>query len=334
MKRWIGYPTGAWLLAISALYGCGGNDNPTNTPSDDPPAAVADLTVVSADDTTLTLAWTAPADPSKRAAVEAYDLRYAKAMITNDTWDDATQAVGEPVPADSGTADTMTVGGLEFATMYYFALKSRDDKDQWSALSNILAASTDTIDNRLIAYYPLVDDSADVTGMNPPIHLVNAPFQAGGIYLNGVYLNSGEPDRSGGWTPTLDSLDLASFTISARFKVDEYDTTGYRPVFVAGDAWRWAGVRLENDSTVTLMYNDGGTVHTDAIYMPETWHEAAITYDGTTLELFFDGTKVAEKETALITGDRRQVGTFNNGNGYAFKGIFGRLKVYSAVVRP
>jgi len=134
-------------------------------------------------------------------------------------------------------------------------------------------------------------------------------------------------------TPTLDSIDLESFTISARFKVSEYDST-FRPVFVAGGAWRWAGVRLESDSTVTLMYNDGGTVHTDVVYTLDTWHEAAIAYDGATVELFFDGTKEAEKEATLITGDRRQVSTDNSGNGHVFKGIFGGLKIYSTVVEP
>ncbi len=49
----------------------------------------------------------------------------------------ATTVTGEPVPTLAGTIQTCTVTGLNFGTTYYFALKTADERGNWSAISNI-----------------------------------------------------------------------------------------------------------------------------------------------------------------------------------------------------
>jgi chitodextrinase len=85
---------------------------------------------------TATLTWTAPGDDGSVGQAVAYDVRYATAPITAATFGSATP-VSPPTPQSAGAAETMTVGNLKESTTYYFALKTVDDTQTWSALSNV-----------------------------------------------------------------------------------------------------------------------------------------------------------------------------------------------------
>ena len=56
-----------------------------------------------------------------------------------------------------------------------------------SIFSNSYAQNLDHL--KLIAHYPLSSDANDVTGNQAPMTLINTPFQDGGIYCNGNYIN-------------------------------------------------------------------------------------------------------------------------------------------------
>jgi len=47
-----------------------------------------------------------------------------------------------PTPGQAGSAELFTIDGLTPETHYFFALKSADEKPNWSDLSNIAAEST------------------------------------------------------------------------------------------------------------------------------------------------------------------------------------------------
>ncbi len=166
------------------------------------------------------------------------------------------------------------------------------------------------------------------------MNMHNTPFQEGGIYCNGIYSGSGDPNRCWAFTPKLTALDFDSFTISARFKPSEYYEDTFRPALMGGNSWRWLGIRLEMDSTVTLLYNNATSVRTETTYTPGTWHEGVITYDGTTAILYLDGTEIASEDIVLKHEEDANLSIANGANGKTFKGHFGRLKVYSEVVAP
>lgn len=320
-------------LIVVALSGCG-DDGPTDLPQNSPPASVTDLAAAAAGDSSITLAWNAPADPGKIASVASYDLRFSTSAITDGTWDGATPATGEPDPGEAGAGETVTVAGLSLGTEYFFALKSSDDKNEWSGLSNVAAAATDSVDDCLIAYWTLVNDSTDRTGGNDPLHLLRAPFENGGIYCSGLSLSDDGVNGYGAWSSTMESLDFSAFTIRARFQPEEYYQDKSRPVFVGGDLFRWFGYRLETDSTVTLMYN-GGAVKTSTVrYTTGVWQVGTITYDGTTARLYLDDVLACEIAITLDHGENRNVSTTNNSSGNAFKGWISRLRVYDGVVTP
>jgi len=330
-RTWAVFITFAGLLF---LISCGSDDGGPTGSSNKVPATVTDLAVTILGDSTVSLTWTAPSDPGKALVVSAYDLRYATTTITDATWDGASQAAEEPTPGASGAPETFTVEGLDLGTSYSFAIKSIDDENAASGLSNVVSATTDSIDDRLIAYYPLVDDSADVTGMNDPMSLLNTPFQNGGIYCNGVSVSGSDPNPSNAETPTIDSLDFGGFTIRVRFQPEWADTVFYNPVIVGGGSYRWMDLRLLPDSTVGLMYNGGGVATGTARYAPGTWYEGTITYDGTTGRLYLDDTLAAEATFTLTHGDDRNLGITNYSNGTVYYGTLGWLKIYDGVVTP
>ncbi|MBN1825494.1 MAG: hypothetical protein JW958_04445 [Candidatus Eisenbacteria bacterium] len=325
----------AWLIVTALpIAGCGGGDDgPTGGGGDTTgPAAVADLSAASAGDSSITLVWTTPADPAKTFDVSRYDLRYSSATITTGNWDTADTLSGEPIPGAPGEPETLTVAGLDLGASYFFALRSEDAAGNLSDLSNPLAAATDSIDDRLIAYYPLVENAGDVTGFHGPMSLYNTPFQEAGIYCNGVYLDGINEGGCHAGT-TIDSLDFAAFTISARFKPAAAGP-GSHPVFVGGDLWRWMSFRLEPDSTVSLMVNGGVVQRSSARYTPGAWHEGRITYDGQTARLYLDDGLACERDAVLDHGNDRGLGISNSSHGTVFQGIFGRMKIYDGVVAP
>lgn len=86
----------------------------------------------------VTLSWTAPGDDGMVGRAQAYSLRYSLAPITESNFNSATAVAGLPAPAPPGSTESFTVGGLVPNTVYYFAIKTRDEAFNWSPLSNVL----------------------------------------------------------------------------------------------------------------------------------------------------------------------------------------------------
>jgi chitodextrinase len=105
------------------------------------PAAVTDLSATSTGPD-LTISWTAPGDDGQKGTATLYDLRLARSTIGDTTFTMATAVPGVPPPAVAGTRQSVTLSGLTESTDYYFALKTKDDTDTWSGLSNVLKVTT------------------------------------------------------------------------------------------------------------------------------------------------------------------------------------------------
>jgi len=106
------------------------------------PAAVTDLVARDPKSNFITLTWTASGDDGDSGKATAYDVRYSTAPITESNFAAATKASGAPAPKAAGMQENFTVGGLNFKTTYYFALKVLDEQGNTSALSNSPAATT------------------------------------------------------------------------------------------------------------------------------------------------------------------------------------------------
>ncbi len=105
------------------------------------PQAIANLAVGEVTSTTVTLTWTASGDDGTGGTATAYDLRYSTAPITAENFISATpvSTVGAPKIGDS--AEIFTITGLATGTKHYFAIKVRDEANNWSTISNIIDAT-------------------------------------------------------------------------------------------------------------------------------------------------------------------------------------------------
>jgi hypothetical protein len=114
-----------------------------------PPAAVTNLATSSPSSSTVVLTWTAPGDDGSAGTAASYDLRRSASPITSDAlFNAATPVAGTvPAPAAAGTSQNMTVTGLSASTTYYFAIKTKDEALNTSAVSNSPSATTSASGN-------------------------------------------------------------------------------------------------------------------------------------------------------------------------------------------
>jgi hypothetical protein len=94
----------------------------------------------------VTLLWTATGDDSLSGVATAFDMRFSTGPITATNFLTGTPVAGMPAPAGSGTTQQVTVQGLNSNTTYYFAMKTVDERGNWSALSNVVVRTSQLVD--------------------------------------------------------------------------------------------------------------------------------------------------------------------------------------------
>jgi len=152
----------------------------TLPPDVTPPAAISDLSVTSVDDKSVQLSWTAPGDDGTAGLATGYDLRYSTAPIDDGNWDQAAPVAGLPAPLPAGSTQQFTVIGLLPLTEYFFGLKTSDEENNTSALSNI--ATTTTAEPPLVTSV-VIADKAGVTTVDYPVTL-SLVFRKGDVPAN------------------------------------------------------------------------------------------------------------------------------------------------------
>ncbi len=108
-----------------------------------PPEALITLTVVSKDQSSVTLTWSVGS--TNLDVAQEYDIRYSTNIITPTNFDSAAQAQLTPIfypdLEPNGARRTYVVAGLQQqGVTYYFALKSKYGNSDWSSISNMVSA--------------------------------------------------------------------------------------------------------------------------------------------------------------------------------------------------
>lgn len=94
------------------------------------------LSAISAEAGTIYLQWTAPGDDGYVGTASKYELRYSTSVITHTNWANATLIPNLPVPKSAGGKEKLVLTGFTPGVTYYFAIKTADEKNNWSGVSN------------------------------------------------------------------------------------------------------------------------------------------------------------------------------------------------------
>jgi hypothetical protein len=112
-----------------------------------PPATINNLTATMVSDQNIVMTWTAPGDDGTLGVASGYDLRYSTSPITDDaSFSAATPVTVQPVPSGPGSVQSYVLMGLTAGTHYYFAIKARDEVNNWSALGTVLSVTMQATD--------------------------------------------------------------------------------------------------------------------------------------------------------------------------------------------
>ena len=94
--------------------------------------------IAHADYPDILLFWTAPSDNGKLGCAVSYDMRWATVPITDQNFNLCPRLANPPVALTPGAMQVYVVKGFDPMGIYFFALKSVDDRGNWSALSNVV----------------------------------------------------------------------------------------------------------------------------------------------------------------------------------------------------
>lgn len=208
-----------------------------------PPAQVTDLTAVSASTTSAKLTWTAPGEDGHLRTASTYDIRYSTSNIASETaWSGATPVSGLQPPAAPGTGQSVTIGGLQPNTTYYFAIKTADAAGNWSPYSNVVSRTTNPAGiiplttNMVTKESTLADNPGDLVDEQGtfPSGVPSNQWTAGGAagnYPLSAYINLGRTyhitdvrifDSNGSGTFILSSGTPGSWTVRQTISTNVY----------------------------------------------------------------------------------------------------------------
>lgn len=107
------------------------------------PSRIDDVTAISLSQTSIRVQWSAPGDDGAVGTAQTYEIRYRTSTIDASNWSSSSQLMIAPVPKVSGTLQMFDLLNLTPNTRYYFAIKTRDEAMNESAISNVASVTTD-----------------------------------------------------------------------------------------------------------------------------------------------------------------------------------------------
>ncbi len=107
-----------------------------------PPATVTDLIALTLTSSSVALVWISPGDDGISGQAAIYDIRYAFAEITDQTWSSAVKVDGAPTPKPAGQVETLVITNLPPGEDLYYALRTYDEAQNESKLSNNVKITT------------------------------------------------------------------------------------------------------------------------------------------------------------------------------------------------
>lgn len=108
--------------------------------------------MAAASEVKITLNWTTPGDDGWVGRASHYDVRVSRAPINEGNFHRAGKVAGFLTPGPSGRVENMVVTGLTAGVDYYFAIKTRDERGNWSPISNVVLWSNPLLDAAIATF--------------------------------------------------------------------------------------------------------------------------------------------------------------------------------------
>jgi len=142
-------------VTLKAEDGSGNQGNETSLTLNVDTTAPSDILDLSANQGNnrgeISLTWTAPGDDGNNGTASEYILRYSTSSeITSLNWASSTDIISEPAPSVSGSTESLTVSNLDTSQTYYWSIKSEDEMDNSSDISNSASSSPSGLANNLV----------------------------------------------------------------------------------------------------------------------------------------------------------------------------------------
>ncbi len=137
----------AHRIALTVLsLGLTACSNGLSEPEDQtPPFTVIDLRVEFVLDTYADVSWTAPGDDDRQGTASRYEVRFLEGELTDATWSAAAVASDISAPQEAGSIEVMRVAGLAPGTAYQIGMRTFDDRQLGSGISNVVSVGTGTV---------------------------------------------------------------------------------------------------------------------------------------------------------------------------------------------
>jgi len=100
----------------------------------------------------IDISWIAPFDDGKSNKGENYYIKYAAFSIEESNWEYATPIVFPPSPGNAGTSQEFTITEIDNNAFYYIGIKTGDETDNISDISNIACSSTNFTPSVTVVY--------------------------------------------------------------------------------------------------------------------------------------------------------------------------------------
>ena len=140
----------------------------TPPPDTIPPAPVSDLMIKRERTNSIEIGWTAPGDDGNIGRATYFEVRYHTSEINTASWELATLAENVPLPDTAGGWHTMNISGLLPGQRYFFSIRSTDEQQNCSVLSNCATGTTPQIQysdqtpmDQFIGTNAFIDDPLD-----------------------------------------------------------------------------------------------------------------------------------------------------------------------------
>ncbi|MHC4715895.1 MAG: golvesin C-terminal-like domain-containing protein, partial [Planctomycetota bacterium] len=227
------------------------------SPEDDttPPAAVADLAVVTETDTTIQLTWTAPGDDGMTGTATSYDLRYSTSPINDDNdFNNATQATGVPAPQPAGSTENFTLTDMTPETTYYIAIKAIDNMGNVADLSNVASTTTRATPQGVFVDFETPGDEAQFVNLSGDPGIARVPGHGGWV----LELNKNNSVGTVKFSPGGSDFHMAAGTFSADLHMQYYNTAGPAQSLVLKD---WTDSMAQYGGYVVTVRPENGTIN-------------------------------------------------------------------------